>query len=767
MPKITLFLFLVISVNALGQLSKSDQQELRALLFKHVNDLREQRGVPPLQYNDTLQKAALLHSEYMAENNELTHDEKKSRYATPEKRVKSQKGKDLDAIGENVAQSGPYDFPANKRELSVIAEALFMTWKNSPGHYANMINPEYSLGDFGFSVSTTTKIIYGTQVFAKYGIRVDGQLSRNSFGITQAPEDCDDVYKGFSNLVMSMGNSTQIEGNEVLMYYHDITFFNRLLTQSNDGFAVDLIARDQVLCGRANQLDFSPIYDGILLKPVYKEELLAGNTAQSDYRLISRIGTIPPTLNGEAYSASLILIKNGEKCKYLVPVFVPMEDYAPTPIDLRLDRPAGIQLSEKGIVHSQTLTYEFNTSDVGAIQLPSIVKRSEKVHSVRIQSYSSIEGDSLKNHHLHQSRANSIRNHLATHLKISEDQLFIDAKENWELMDFQLNYFSREDLAALSHDSIKKLVASKDTLLPWDSLLYAQRRATATIYYYGEYSSRNATESLAEFNLRTAVATNNSALANAALVELFEQKSCATALLFDPLVYDYFTKHPECVANYAAVLSLCVQENPYQVTSFLFHWQKRGNQLSDNATFNLLHLYAITSHYLLDHWDVASERLANVIHPTKVNALSTSEMSNELLLNLHIAFIDYYGQINDQKGINQSFYFIADHFRKAISTHEEIVKLALFFNYWSSYPMTIELLESKHKEVGLEEEGLFTLIHTKTLSLDDISKADERYLQLHQEVAEKYPFRWCEWLNADFQILRNHKVKQLYCEICE
>ena len=81
--------------------------------------------------------------------------------------------------------------------------------------------------------------------------------------------------------------------------------------------------------------------------------------------------------------------------------------------------------------------------------------------------------------------------------------------------------------------------------------------------------------------------------------------------------------------------------------------------------------------------------------------------------------------------------------------------------------MTIELLESKHKEVGLEEEGLFTLIHTKTLSLDDISKADERYLQLHQEVAEKYPFRWCEWLNADFQILRNHKVKQLYCEICE
>ena len=393
MSKFTLLLLFFVSSYSFGQLSKSDSEQLRQLLYEKINGLRIERGCSPLQLNDTLKKAAQLHSEYMSENSELTHEEKKSRYATPEKRVKSQKGKNLDAIGENVYQSGPHDFPLNKKQLNSIAENAFEWWKNSPGHYANMINPEYSLGDFGFSVNPSTKIIYATHVFAKRGITISGQLSRNDFGITQAPEDCDDVYKDFSNLVMSMGNSIQIEGNEVLMYHHDIAFFNRLFTQSNDGVVVDLISRDQLRCGVPNQLDFSPVYDGILLKPTYKEALLNGNRAESDYRLITKIAEIPSTLNPSDYEPSLILIKNGKKCKYLIPVFVPAEDYEPTPLALALDRPENVQLSNEGIVFSQTLTYEFNTSDVGAVQLPQIAKHSEKVHSVQIQSYSSVQGD--------------------------------------------------------------------------------------------------------------------------------------------------------------------------------------------------------------------------------------------------------------------------------------------------------------------------------------------------------------------------------------
>src|SRR5690554_8151067 len=91
-------------------------------------------------------------------------------------------------------------------------------------------------------------------------------------------------------------------------------------------------------------------------------------------------------------------------------------------------------------------------------------------------------------------------------------------------MNFQLNYFNREDLTQLSQDSLRKFLVNRDTLLPWDSLFYSQREAVAVINYSGTYSKEDSIESLAEFNVRTAAVIRNVSLMNKALLSSTQLK---------------------------------------------------------------------------------------------------------------------------------------------------------------------------------------------------------------------------------------------------
>ena len=112
-----------------------------------------------------------------------------------------------------------------------------------------------------------------------------------------------------------MGNNISIEGDKIIYYYHNIHYFKKIFSKDNDGIVVDLIQPEQFNCDKPNQLDMSPIHDGILLKPVYKEELLKNNSAESDYRIITEIGTLPKSLQGKPVTPSIIFIKDGKNVR--------------------------------------------------------------------------------------------------------------------------------------------------------------------------------------------------------------------------------------------------------------------------------------------------------------------------------------------------------------------------------------------------------------------------------------------------------------------
>ncbi|MDG1333260.1 MAG: CAP domain-containing protein [Crocinitomicaceae bacterium] len=764
---LTFFLLVAVSLSAHAQLSNSNYALLKKELHEQINVYRLENGLSALKSDPILEEAALLQCEYMVKYDTLTHAQKKGKLKTVEKRVKYSKGKMFESIGENILYHHVESFKMNKKDVASLARELFLQWKFSPPHNANMLGTEYTFAGLDIKEDLKKNRIFAAHVFARKGIEVEGQLSSNGFGLRSGPKDCEKQFGLFSNLVLNIGNCFRIEGDEIVFYFHNIELFKRIFNSANDGIAIDMLKRDQFTCIGPNKLDMSKVYDGILLKPVYRNEILANNRAENPLHIISTVGKIPPNFQDydtDLTGLSTVLISDGKACQYLVNCIVYEEDYELLPVEPNLIDPANVTLSGRGVGSMEQLTFEFNSSEIQPNNRPTFKRSSKKIVGVTIQSYSSVEGDTENNEILHSQRANSIRFDIMTRFNVPASRIQIDSKVNWELMRFQLLYAGADTIADLENDSIQALIASGDSMLNWDSLLYVQRTAVATIYFKDDSSEELSFAEITGRQLTQAIAKQNYDNANKCLKILFKQEEeINSENIFAEGVFDALKNRPELVQNSAALLSKYSESNLYKTTEFVFAWINRKEELSNVARHNLLILYTKIGMQLLDRWDVSSQRLSNVVHPLRMNTIVPENIQAELLLNSHLVYINYYGQINDSEGIQTSFDFISDYFKPKSLSQDEDVKLALFFNSWSNYSSCIDFLVTKYKHDALNETGLLVLATTMNFSDPD----NPFYVDVNESLIESNKFLWCEWINSDYQALRNTELKALYCEHCE
>lgn len=139
----SLFLFLAVSL-----ISASTESDFLSLINKERASLNK----PLLSINANLSQAAYLHSKEMAENNYFAHESLDDTLFS--NRIKAS-GYNYISVAENIAYSwGPED-----------ANHVFDMWKNSPGHYANMISNSYE--DVGLGIYSKDGLTYCTLDFGK------------------------------------------------------------------------------------------------------------------------------------------------------------------------------------------------------------------------------------------------------------------------------------------------------------------------------------------------------------------------------------------------------------------------------------------------------------------------------------------------------------------------------------------------------------------------------------------------------------------------
>ena len=752
---------LFLTFNAEAQLSVENTLQLRKELLIQINELRAGKKLSTLKFDPVLEKAAAFHSNYMSKNRILRHDEKDPKNAVPKSRVINAGGNDMELVGENIIQSAPQTFPLGKEQISKLAKELFESWKKSPPHYSNMINANYVLTDFGFAVDTVNKIVYGTNLFGKRGTVIANQLSKNSFGLRMASSSCQKEFEEYSNLIYNLGNSITVVNGKVMLYLSDKELITKILTKTNDGLAVDLLERKQFPCDKENILDMSPFYDGILLKPKYKQDILGGNEAESDYRFVVSLGDVPKNLAGKELELTLVFIKNGEACYLINSGDVPSDRYNLGEVEPIVYMPEKVPFNYEGIIQSEEVKFDFRPKDSIPAKLPPLNIQHKRIHSVYIQSYSSIDGDSLSNAYYHYMRAQWIRNYVKKNTAAKDDQIKLDYKENWELMEFQMRYHFAEDLLLLPHDSIRKYYSFLEEI-PWKQLFTEQRRSSATINYSAQLPPTASPIDLARLNLRTALINSQWDLANKCLAEFYQKKEFPEFILDNPY-FEIIKGQPELVQNIAAIY---IQNGIYDLvseTQFLFAALQLGEKLSKEAKENLAILYCKLSYDLLGVWDLPAQQLSNVIKPKEVlRVIQDVEFRPEVMANVHLTFIDYYGQINDSKRISSSFDFIADYYSKRTMNLKDEIQLCLFFNRWSKYDLTLTHLLPKFKEKKLNPEGIFLLAKTMVFYPESDPGLTNEVLR----AASVNKTEWCKWLREEFQLLRDEETKKLFCKTC-
>lgn len=113
----------------------------QALLIAHGS---ERNAAYPLKLNDKLTKAAQLHASWMAEHNNMSHNEGRTTVAD---RAKAQ-GYNWNYVGENIAMGYPD------------VASVMKGWMHSPGHRANILNKNYKEVGFGVAKSKNGSIYW-------------------------------------------------------------------------------------------------------------------------------------------------------------------------------------------------------------------------------------------------------------------------------------------------------------------------------------------------------------------------------------------------------------------------------------------------------------------------------------------------------------------------------------------------------------------------------------------------------------------------------
>ncbi|MEM9395342.1 MAG: DUF4214 domain-containing protein [Pseudomonadota bacterium] len=169
----------------------STASDLERQMADLVNAARAAEGLAPLQLELDLNEAAEDHSSWMLAQNVFSHTGAGGSSAGARMQDAGFTFSGSWSWGENIAVQSERGAPGIEDDV----EDLFVSLWNSPGHRANMLNPNFDyigigveVGNFTYSQGTYYSVIV-TQKFAKTGASVNLDTGGGSAGDNNPPQD--------------------------------------------------------------------------------------------------------------------------------------------------------------------------------------------------------------------------------------------------------------------------------------------------------------------------------------------------------------------------------------------------------------------------------------------------------------------------------------------------------------------------------------------------------------------------------------------------
>ena len=103
------------------------------------------------------------------------------------------------------------------------------------------------------------------------------------------------------------------KGNELFFVSNSQEWFDKLM-KTIDGFSVEIVSKDQFVCGGNNRYLTEPIGQGILLEPLYEKDFKKNTITGEKGLVLIHIGTIPTEFISKEIEYNLIFINNKTSC---------------------------------------------------------------------------------------------------------------------------------------------------------------------------------------------------------------------------------------------------------------------------------------------------------------------------------------------------------------------------------------------------------------------------------------------------------------------
>jgi len=319
------FVFFVLFLAIIPQLNAQEdrfdtynfnKKYLEHLVKTGVDEVRKKHNCDVLVNDSILYVASDHHSQYMLEKKRLTHNETDSDITrTPQLRAEYYGAKNY-SVGENVLYV-PFNTEVESKKGKTfdthtyqgIADAMVDSWVNSPGHFKNMITPDYQITGVSVSLDVENGRIYACQKFAKVEFKFTFEENKEMFNYSDySPPAVVSSFEGIPDQLIENYKypyklkhdklekcapcealeaekphiTLRVERNKFILKIENSEYVQKLIRDPKDGFAVEIVSFNDYMCGnpayyskpsrRNGQLKLN----GFTLEPLYRKDLFKG-----------------------------------------------------------------------------------------------------------------------------------------------------------------------------------------------------------------------------------------------------------------------------------------------------------------------------------------------------------------------------------------------------------------------------------------------------------------------------------------------------------
>jgi outer membrane protein OmpA-like peptidoglycan-associated protein len=604
--------------------------------------------------------------------------------------------------------------------------------------------------------------------------------TRDSYDIKVARHDdvtrrCGSINQKLEKLPAEVQFASKVIGDSIFLVFNDVKLFWQFFESKKDGFAIDIVNKDQFQCDNIQRLSGSYTHKGYLLPPVYRDEIRKRIHYLNNDVVYVFAGLVPKQFDKTKIETNHMLLQDQYQCSYTTIINVGGHAWNMLPMGLYYDTLNNEKLEEQYKDLSKTLKFVIpfakNTSvykkeDIKPLY-DSLRLTDYAITDIHIKAFTSVEGSLERNIKLQDERAQSIVDAMQS-FQSESIQSQISSNENWvEFLD-AIAKTSSAYLGQMSKDEVKDALKDPKLAEKLEPVLAKERKAIIELVLEKRISYLKATAG----ELKTYFSQN------------INKKNIDEAMLLQQIIFHKIDRK-ELPSTFLTELDVpkSVEYGGLLMNRVAFDYEHNNRDVLDalNAFTELNEL--LGGNPKIDY-NICALRLKAWVKlktlpgtdplKAKIESLRKSiipaALVTRLLINYHIIFSEVNYAMGNYADREKSIRYVFDTYKKIPMNDDDLVGLALFMSYNSRFDQAALVLEPRIKALDASEDLLFyyvilTISKQKYLSsggyrtflLNVVNSNKSRFCQLFYPVSQG---------GLSFQVLENSFLKKTWCENC-